>query len=91
MHIADLRKELCESESESFSDAQLSEESIPIMRTFRMLNLGDEERPAKRRKTLPESTEDANESVYQRLVMLLNGSTQDSPVLNLSNLHNIIQ
>jgi serine/threonine-protein kinase ATR len=91
MHVADLRKELCESESGGFSDAQLSEEFIPIMKTFRMLNLGDEERPAKRQKTLPESTEDVNESVYQRLVMLLNDSTQDSPVLNLSNLHNIIQ
>jgi serine/threonine-protein kinase ATR len=91
MHIADLRKELCESESGSFSDAQLSEESMPFMQTFRMLNLGDEERPTKRRKTLPEPTEDVNESVYQRLVMTLNGSTQDSPVLNLSNLHNIIQ
>jgi serine/threonine-protein kinase ATR len=91
MHIADLRKELCESESGSFSDAQLTEESMPIMKTFRLLNLGDEERPVKRRKTLPEATEDVNESVYQRLVMTLNGSTHDSPVLNLSNLHNIIQ
>jgi serine/threonine-protein kinase ATR len=63
---------------------------MPIMKTFRILNQGDEERPAKRRKTLPESTEDINESVWQRLVVTLNGSTQDSPVLNLSNLPNII-
>jgi serine/threonine-protein kinase ATR len=90
MHIAELRKELCGSESGSFSDAQLSEDSMPIMKTFRILNQGDEERPAKRRKTLPESTEDINESVWQRLVVTLNGSTQDSPVLNLSNLPNII-
>ncbi|KAF1947946.1 hypothetical protein EJ02DRAFT_429695 [Clathrospora elynae] len=91
MEVADIRKELCESESESFSDAQLAAESISIIKTFRALNLGDEDRPAKRRKTLPDSTEDLNESAYEQLVMVLNGSTQDSPVLNLANLHNIVQ
>jgi serine/threonine-protein kinase ATR len=90
MYIADLRRELCESESGSFSDAQLSRESMSIVKTFRVLNLGDEERPSKRQKTLPGSSKDINDSSYERLVMALNGSTQDSPVLNLSNLHNII-
>jgi hypothetical protein len=52
MHVADLRKELCESESGSFSDPQLSEESMSIVETFRALNVGDESRPAKRQKTL---------------------------------------
>ncbi|KAL6169979.1 serine/threonine-protein kinase M1 [Exserohilum turcicum] len=91
LHVADLRKELCENETGSFSDAQLSEESASTVKAFRALNLGEESRPAKRRKKLPDSTEDINQSTYEQLVMTLNGSTQDSPVLNLSNLHNIIQ
>lgn len=51
----------------------------------------DEERPAKRRKTLHESSEHINASAYQQLTLLLNGSSHDSPILNLSNLHNIVQ
>jgi serine/threonine-protein kinase ATR len=54
MYVADLRKELCESESGSFSDPQLSIESTSIIETFRALNVGDESRPAKRQKTLAE-------------------------------------
>ncbi|KNG49644.1 protein kinase rad3 [Stemphylium lycopersici] len=91
MHIADLRKELCENESGSFSDAQISEESASTVKTFRTLNLDVEDRPAKRRKTLPDSSDDTNKTMYERLAITLNGSTQDSPVLNLSNLHNIVQ
>ena len=87
----ELRKELCENESESFSDIELSEQSMPVVKTFRLLNLSNEERPAKRRKTLPNASEDINRSTYEQLVVSLNGSTQDSPVHNLSNLHNIIQ
>jgi len=85
-----LRKELCENESASFSDIELSEQSTPLVKTFRSLNLSNEDRPAKRRKTSPDASEDINRSTYEQLVVLLNGSTQDSPVLNLSNLHNII-
>ena len=55
-----------------------------------MLNLGNEERPAKRRKKLLD-TPDINHITYERLVMILNGSNHDSPVLNLTNLHNIIE
>jgi serine/threonine-protein kinase ATR len=90
MHIADIRKELCEGATDSFSDARLSEESTPTMKAFRALNLGNEERPAKRRKTLPD-TSDINHTTYERLIMALNGSSHDSPILNLSNLHNIIE
>jgi serine/threonine-protein kinase ATR len=91
MQVADLRKELCENESGSFSNAQLSEESVSAVKAFRALNLGDGDRPAKRRKKLPESSEDINRYTYEQLVMTLNGSTHDSPVLSLSNLQNIIQ
>ena len=91
MEIADLRKTLCDNETGSFSDAQLSEQSLSVAKTFRALNVGDENRPAKRRRKLPESAEDFSDSTYALIVMALNGSTQESPVLNLANLHNIVQ
>ncbi|KAF1842478.1 uncharacterized protein K460DRAFT_346363 [Cucurbitaria berberidis CBS 394.84] len=89
--VADLRQEICSDESESFSSTQLVEQSMSVIKTFRELNMGDEDRPSKRRKTLPDSPEDAYGSTYEYLMMVLNGSTQASPVLNLSNLHNIVQ
>jgi serine/threonine-protein kinase ATR len=56
------------------------------------MNLGDEnDRPAKRLKTLSGTSSDVNSSTYEQLKVLLNGSTQDSPVPNLANLHNIVQ
>ncbi|KAF1837293.1 protein kinase rad3 [Decorospora gaudefroyi] len=91
IQVTDLRKELCDSESGSFSDAQLSKESTSTVKKFRLSNLGDDERPSKRRKTLLDASEDINETTYEQLVMALNGSTQDSPVLNLSNIHHVIQ
>jgi serine/threonine-protein kinase ATR len=90
MHVADIRKELCESDTGSFSNAQLTDESTQILKVFRELNLGGEERPTKRRKTLPD-TSDINRTTYERLMMVLNDSTYDSPILNLSNLHNIME
>ncbi|CAN9100906.1 unnamed protein product [Alternaria alternata] len=90
MSVADIRKELCESDTGNFSNAQLAEESTRILKLFRVLNLGTEERPTKRRKTLPD-TSDINRTIYERLMMVLNGSSQDSPVFNLSNLHNIME
>ncbi|KAK1911299.1 hypothetical protein P3342_012598 [Pyrenophora teres f. teres] len=91
VHVADLRKELCENESASFSDVGLSEQSTPLIKTYCSLNIITEDRPTKRRKTIPDASEDINRSTYEKLVVSLNSSTQDSPVLNLSNLHNLIQ
>ncbi len=91
MEIADLRKSLCENESESFSDVHLLEKSVPVVRMFKELNLGDEARPAKRRRKAIDSAEDTDASMYAQLVTVLNGSTHESPVLNLANLHNILQ
>ena len=45
----------------------------------------------KRRKTSHESSEDISTLAYHQLIMQLNGSSQDSPVLNLSGLHDIVQ
>lgn len=91
MEIADLRKELCEHESGGFSNAQLSEESASSVKAFRALNLGDEDRPAKRQKTLAGPPKDINTDAYDRLVMILNGSTIDSPSHATDNVQNIIQ
>jgi serine/threonine-protein kinase ATR len=53
--------------------------------------MADDERSAKRRKTLPDFPNDINEGIYHELVTILNGSSQETPVLNISNLHNIVQ
>jgi len=55
------------------------------------MNPMDEERPAKRRRTLPENAEDEKPDAYVELKMILNGSSPESPVLNLSDLHHIVQ
>jgi serine/threonine-protein kinase ATR len=92
VEVADLRKELCTNPLGAFPNPQVFGEATAVLKTFRALNLGDEDdRPTKRRKTLPDSSEDINELTYKQLVIVLNGSSQESPVLNLSNLHNIIQ
>lgn len=91
MEIAELRKGIYANDSGGFSDIQLLEQSASVVQTFRELNLGGEDRPAKRRKTLPESEETTDTSTYERMIMVLNGSTQESPVLDLTDLHNIVQ
>lgn len=91
MEVLNSREELRVNESGGISDPQVSEESMSVVKSFSSINLGDEDRPAKRRKTLPDASEDINHSTYRQLVIALNGSTQESPVLNLSNLHSTIQ
>ncbi|KAH4967839.1 hypothetical protein HBI26_107510 [Parastagonospora nodorum] len=92
VEVSDLRKELCTNPLGAFPNPQVFGEATAVLKTFRALNLGDEDdRPIKRRKTLPDSSEDINELTYKQLVIVLNGSSQESPVLNLRNLHNIIQ
>lgn len=91
--MAQTRRELCTDASKGFTDPQLLDDSAALLQTFRSLNSGDnDDRPAKRRKTLSESASgNINRSMYEQLMVHLNGSFQDSPVLNLANLHNIIQ
>lgn len=90
--VADLRQDLCEKDSRSFAAAQIGDESQPVFRAFRTLNLVDDDRPAKRRKILPEGAEDRdlNTMAYEQLVATLSGSIQEAPALDLSNLHHII-
>jgi serine/threonine-protein kinase ATR len=77
--------------SENFSDAQLAQESIGVTKLFRESNLADEERSAKRRKTLPSSSNDINADIYHDLLRIVNGSSHDVLVPDLSNLQNIVQ
>ncbi|KAF9697303.1 hypothetical protein EKO04_004887 [Ascochyta lentis] len=88
--VETLREELCSEGAASFTTAQVAEDATKCVQVFQRMHL-DEERPAKRRKTLHESSEDVNTSAYHQLTISLNGSSQDSPILNLSDLHNIVQ
>jgi serine/threonine-protein kinase ATR len=91
LQVVDTRKELCTNITGCFSDTQLLKDSALPVKAFRALNLTNDERPAKRRKTLPDSSDDISKSTYEQLVLYLNGSVHDSPVHNLANLHNIVQ
>jgi serine/threonine-protein kinase ATR len=89
--VDDIRNKLCSDVSRNFSDAQLAQESILVAKLFRESNLVDEERSAKRRKTLPSSSDDINGDIYHDLLRIVNGSSHDMLVSNLSNLQNIVQ
>jgi serine/threonine-protein kinase ATR len=78
-------------DSENFLAEELKQEWALFAKTFRQTNPADEERPAKRRRTLPENAGDENPDAYGELKMILNGSSSESPVLDLSDLHNIVQ
>jgi serine/threonine-protein kinase ATR len=89
--VDDIRNKLCSDVSGNFSDAQLAQESIMVAKLFRESNLVDEGRSAKRRKTLPNSSNDINKDMYHDLLGIVNGSSHDTPVSNLSNLQNTVQ
>ncbi|KAH7078025.1 hypothetical protein BKA63DRAFT_277194 [Paraphoma chrysanthemicola] len=91
--VAETRLELCTDASKCFTDSQLLEDSREIIRTFRSLNSSNnDDRPAKRRKTLSESPKpDINKITYEQLLRYLHGSSQESLGLSLTGLHNIIQ
>jgi hypothetical protein len=71
-------------------DIQLQEESVSIVKVFRDSNAANEERPTKRQKISTELDQDENQASYKELVIFLSGSLEDSPSLELSNLHNTI-
>lgn len=87
-----MRKTLCTNESGAFKDPQLLEQAKLALKSFRGLNLGeDEDRPAKRRRTLPEFGTDESVSAYEYFKSVLVDSDGQSPISTLSNLHNIVQ
>jgi serine/threonine-protein kinase ATR len=87
----DIRKELCANVEASFTNPHLFIDLTSVVKTFQTLNMSIDERPTKRRKTLPESSEDTSTSIYEQLVVFMNGSIPESPVSNLANLHHIIR
>jgi serine/threonine-protein kinase ATR len=71
--------------------AELVQESPVLTSAFRQMNPVDEERPTKRRRTLPEAPGAESYDVYGELKVILNGSSPDSPVLHLRDLHQTVQ
>ena len=55
------------------------------------MNPLDEEPPAKRRRTLPDTVEGGDHDVFAELSTILNSSSLDAPVPNLSGLHHVVQ
>jgi serine/threonine-protein kinase ATR len=92
IHVAVLRKELCSNASGSFTDPRLMEDATSVVKHFQDLNLdGNDDRPTKRRKTLPDPSEGGTDSIYEELKVHLNGSPPDSPVNHLVDLHSHVQ
>lgn len=87
---ASLRDELRFNGAASFTSNHIAEDSTKCIQVFQKMHL-HEDRPTKRRKTLHESSEDANITAYHELTLLLNGSSEDSPILTLAGLHQIIE
>jgi serine/threonine-protein kinase ATR len=84
-----VRQKLCTDTAGVFADLQISEDTSAVMKTFRALNIGDDgDRPAKRRKTLPESSGHDPRSCYKQVKEVLKTSTQESH--DLTDLHNVI-
>lgn len=82
-----LRNSLCADAPDHFSDEQLQEEAASVISTFRKLNTSSGERPLKRQKM----EEPGSRSVYDFLIMTVNGSGPDSPTLDLHGIHDSIR
>ncbi|KAH8732219.1 hypothetical protein GQ44DRAFT_602205 [Phaeosphaeriaceae sp. PMI808] len=91
VEIADRRRELRTNASQCFTDPQVLEDATLVLKTFCASNLDTNDRPAKRRKTLPNSHQDINISTYEHLAMFLNGNPKDSLVANLANIPSIVE
>ncbi|KAF2712355.1 hypothetical protein K504DRAFT_372017 [Pleomassaria siparia CBS 279.74] len=86
--VTDLRSALCSDNTQMFSDSLLQEVSVSILRIFKETNTTDVERPTKRLKVLSDGT--GALTTYNELLVVLNGSSQESPVLELTGLHTSI-
>lgn len=86
----ELRALLCSDTAQPFESDELNQVSIKVLKNFRARNEAQEEPPAKRRRTVPEREQDTSD-IENHLVMMLNGSSSESPVLHLKDLHITIQ
>ncbi|CAI6340552.1 unnamed protein product [Periconia digitata] len=91
--VEELRSHLCSDNEHVFLSEELNEDylSLNAVKVFRDKNEKQSEPPAKRRKTLAEAGEGKQADAYQELVVLLNTSKSESPVLNLSGLDQTIR
>ncbi|KAF2178853.1 hypothetical protein K469DRAFT_598368 [Zopfia rhizophila CBS 207.26] len=85
-----LRNRLCSDASRGFSDGQLQLESASFIKTFRQLNITDRERPSKRQRLSMITDQDGPQILYHHFVRKVSSSTGDSPVPDLSGLHNSV-
>ncbi|KAF2280300.1 protein kinase rad3 [Westerdykella ornata] len=88
--VIELRSLLCSGTSDVFSDTTLQGECASVVRAFKHLNVADDEPPTKRRRTTDWIHDNDHLVPYKQLVMRVTGSTQESPVLGLSGLHESI-
>lgn len=89
--MEDFRNYLIQNGVESFENARALDDASTVVQAFCALNMCDDDRPAKRRKTFPEPGKHVSDRFYERLVMKLNGSSQESPVYSLHNVQNVIR
>ncbi|KAH7138990.1 hypothetical protein B0J11DRAFT_32467 [Dendryphion nanum] len=88
--IKEVRDSLCSSTATSFSDGGLQNESIPLVRTFKQLNVLETERPLKRQKVSQNEKWQNLNDTYASLVKTVKEYDQNAEVYNLSNLHSSI-
>ncbi|ORX98750.1 hypothetical protein BCR34DRAFT_142938 [Clohesyomyces aquaticus] len=74
----------------AFPLREMEDGAAIVVENFQSLDLVDNARPAKRRRITHGVEDERPRAIYNSIVMLINGSTQDSPDLELSNIHNSI-
>ncbi|KAL5418072.1 hypothetical protein PMIN06_006043 [Paraphaeosphaeria minitans] len=89
--VQEFRALLSSETGRPFDDEELNDQSVHVINAFRTANKGDEQPPAKRRRTAPEPDSDAPVDVLNQLVLLLNGSSAESPVMDLKDFHVSVQ
>lgn len=89
VEIEELRSHLCSKSEQFFVSDTLNEDpvSVLLIKRFCEINTEEPEHPAKRRKTLPDSGKNEGRSLYDDIVMSLNGSTSESLDLSLDRLN----
>lgn len=87
--VQELRAHLCSDAGKPFENDELNDQSVEVVKAFRLANKKVEEPPAKRRRK--EVDKDTPSDLLNHLVMLLTGGSSKSPVSDLKNLHILVQ
>jgi serine/threonine-protein kinase ATR len=89
--VQELRALLCSETGRPFENKELNDQSLDVVSVFRSINKLDEQPPSKRRRTAPETANNAPSDVLNHLVMLLNSSPADPEVPDLKDFHVSLQ